>query len=173
MKAQHQLFVDNYIKTQNATKAALAAGYSEKSAHTQGSRLLKRSDIQGALVSHTAKTEKKVASLADRVLKELEKMAFSNMQDLFDPQTGKLLPINKMPRDVAATLTAFENDKGFQKVKTASKLTAIETLAKILGLVKPDTQQQAVQIIIRQAPDTVGQPAITPGTAPLQLQPEW
>ncbi len=102
------------------------------------------------------------------MLSELSALAFSNMADLFDPATGQLLPINKLPREVASTLTAFENDKGFQKVKTASKMNALELLAKITQLVKQDqTQQTAVQIILAQ-------PAVLPERADTaMIQPEW
>lgn len=38
-------FIEEYIKEQNATKAAVGAGYSEKSAHVTGSRLLKKAKV--------------------------------------------------------------------------------------------------------------------------------
>jgi phage terminase small subunit len=175
MKPEYELFVANYLKNENATQAAIAAGWSPKSAHTQGSRLLKRLDIRGAIAQARSKSEKKSAAqvvkaenLADRVLSELSSLAFGNLQDCFDPETGELLQIHNLPREVAATLTAFENDKGFQRVKTASKLSALELLAKITQLVKQDQhQQQAVQIILAQ-------PAVIPPAPEVgQLRPEW
>jgi phage terminase small subunit len=172
MNARHELFKANYLKTKNATTAARAAGYSEKSAATQGSRLLKRLDIQGALAQSAAKSEKKAAekaaSLADQVLSELSALAFGNLQDLFDPETGQLLPINKLPREVAAMLTTFENDKGSQKVKTASKISALELLAKITQLVRQEPPQTAVQIIVAPHPELPPADAERP-----QLKPVW
>ena len=44
---QRKLFVDEYIKLRckNATKAAINAGYSKKSAQSQASQLLKDSNV--------------------------------------------------------------------------------------------------------------------------------
>jgi len=168
MKPQHEIFVANYLKTKNATAAARAAGFSEKSAHTQGSRLLKRLDIQGQIAQASAKSEAKAENLAEKVLAELSTLAFSNMQDCFDPATGELLPINILPRDVAATLTAFENNKGFQKIKTGSKMGALELLSKITQLVKQDqASNQAIQIIVNPAPE------LPERVDTAQLRPVW
>jgi phage terminase small subunit len=49
MKLQHQLFVKHYVATGNATAAACAAGYSPKTAHVQGCRLLKNAKIRKGL----------------------------------------------------------------------------------------------------------------------------
>lgn len=48
---QQRKFVDAYLKANksNATKAALEAGYSAKTAYSQGSRLLKNVEIQAAI----------------------------------------------------------------------------------------------------------------------------
>ena len=43
---KQELFVQHYILTRNATEAARSAGYSEKSAHNQGYRLLQDSEVQ-------------------------------------------------------------------------------------------------------------------------------
>ena len=49
MTPKHQRFVDEYLLDQNATRAAIAAGYSEKTAKSQGSRLLTYADISQAI----------------------------------------------------------------------------------------------------------------------------
>ena len=46
---RHQAFVRHYLETGNATKAAILAGYSEKSAAAAGSRLLTIPGIMGAI----------------------------------------------------------------------------------------------------------------------------
>jgi phage terminase small subunit len=40
------IFATEYLKSNNATQAAITAGYSEKTAYSQGSRLLKSVEIQ-------------------------------------------------------------------------------------------------------------------------------
>lgn len=54
-----QRFVDAYIVEPNATKAAIAAGYSERTAKQQGSRLLTRVDVGAAIAARQAKASKK------------------------------------------------------------------------------------------------------------------
>lgn len=47
LRPQMMIFVTEYLKNgNNATQAAIAAGYSEKTASSQGSRLLKSVEIQ-------------------------------------------------------------------------------------------------------------------------------
>lgn len=49
MNARQKRFVSEYIVDQNATQAAIRAGYSEKTAYSQGQRLLKHVEIKSAL----------------------------------------------------------------------------------------------------------------------------
>ena len=53
LNAKRQAFVEAYAG--NATAAALAAGYSERSARSQGQRLLTNDDIQDAIKAREAK----------------------------------------------------------------------------------------------------------------------
>ena len=53
LNARQRAFVDAYAG--NATAAALAAGYSERSARSQGQRLLTNDDIQDAIKAREAK----------------------------------------------------------------------------------------------------------------------
>lgn len=46
LRPQIMIFVTEFIKSGNATQAAIAAGYSEKTAYSQGSRLLKNVEVQ-------------------------------------------------------------------------------------------------------------------------------
>jgi phage terminase small subunit len=176
MSPKHTLWLSIYLKDKdrNASAAARGAGYSAKSAAMQGARMLARPDIQAAIAANDAatavnskKTEKQVEDLATRVRNEIESLAFGNMQNLFDAETGEMLPIHKLPKEVAATLTAYENDKGFQRVKTASKLAALELMAKITQLVTKEQQQQAaVTIILGDAP-------VLPARSAQPILPEW
>lgn len=49
MNDRQKLFVEEYMKDMNATQAAIRAGYSEKTARSQGQRLLTNVDIQKAV----------------------------------------------------------------------------------------------------------------------------
>jgi phage terminase small subunit len=76
-KKKKQAFVEQYLKTWNAAEAAREAGYSEKTARQQGSRLLTNVDIQAAIESRL----KELKMSADEVLLGLAEQARSNLGD--------------------------------------------------------------------------------------------
>jgi phage terminase small subunit len=49
LSLQRQLFVSEYLTCWNATEAARRAGYSERSAYSQGQRLLKNDEVLAAI----------------------------------------------------------------------------------------------------------------------------
>ncbi|KGE62809.1 terminase small subunit [Fusobacterium periodonticum] len=49
MTHRQELFIQEYIKTGNATEAAKKAGYSEKTAYSIGQRLLKNVEVKDAI----------------------------------------------------------------------------------------------------------------------------
>ena len=78
---RYEAFAREYVIDLNATRAALAAGYSERTAGVKGSQLLKtvkcRQLIDKFLLKRAIKTELK----AKRVIEELQRIAFANPQD--------------------------------------------------------------------------------------------
>lgn len=74
LKGKKERFCEEYIIDYNATNAAIRAGYSEKSAYNQGSRLLKNDEV-AARVRELQEIYNKERCFAskDRVLKELWK----------------------------------------------------------------------------------------------------
>ncbi|UQS85854.1 terminase small subunit (plasmid) [Apilactobacillus apisilvae] len=76
---KYEKFVDAYIKMRNGTKAAIAAGYSPKTARTQASQLLQRKDIQASMQKHIEAmenadiaSEKEVMQYYSRVMRNQE-----------------------------------------------------------------------------------------------------
>lgn len=59
LKHRYQLFITEYIRTDNATEAALAAGYSAKTAGSKGHQLLKIIEIQQAIEQRRGEIIKK------------------------------------------------------------------------------------------------------------------
>ena len=62
---RQQLFVTEYVKDMNATKAAERAGYSKRTAYSQGQRLLKNVEIKNAVDELLSKVRKN--NVADAV----------------------------------------------------------------------------------------------------------
>jgi phage terminase small subunit len=77
-------FVEEYIVDLNATQAAIRAGYSEKTAYSQGQRLLKDVEIAAAIAEAQKQRSERTQITADRVLQELGRVGFSNLSDVTD-----------------------------------------------------------------------------------------
>ena len=80
-------------------------------------------------------------------------------------ESGKLLPVNKMPVEMRNAIAGIDGEK----LRFSSRLGAIELAAKLLGMIKDQqVQQQAVQITI--AAPTERPSVIVDG---IKLLPEW
>jgi phage terminase small subunit len=64
-------FVMEYLKDLNATQAAIRAGYSKKTASSQGERLLRNAEVQAAVTKGREKLAAKAEVTAERVLNGL------------------------------------------------------------------------------------------------------
>lgn len=67
-----QLFADYYLIELNATEAAKKAGYSDKTAYSQGQRLLKHVEVRAYIDEKQQVRAKKMGLDADWVLKRLQ-----------------------------------------------------------------------------------------------------
>jgi phage terminase small subunit len=115
LTTKQEAFVLAYIGEArfNATKAALSAGYSEKSARQEGSRLLSNANIS-ARISDELKSR---AMPAEAVLAELTEIATAPwgqfVKTVTDPKTGVEIPVG---------------------MDVSSKVKSLEILAKAHGL---------------------------------------
>ena len=88
---RQQLFVTEYVKDMNATKAAERAGYSKRTAYSQGQRLLKNVEIKNAVdellikvrknnVADTVEIEEYLTAVMRGELKETEMINVGNFE---------------------------------------------------------------------------------------------
>jgi len=77
-------FVEEYLIDLNATQAAIRAGYSERTAHSQGPRLLENVGIIAAIEEAKAERSKRTKIDADWLLKRLADEATADIADLYD-----------------------------------------------------------------------------------------
>lgn len=68
---KQQAFCDNYIVSHNATGAATKAGYSKKTAYSQGQRLLKNVEIKKYLKSNAKEVHSNKIATATEILEFL------------------------------------------------------------------------------------------------------
>lgn len=107
MNARQARFIAEYCKDLNATQAAIRAGYSAKTAGSQGEALLKKPEIAAAVAEKTQQQLERADLSAARTLEEMRRVAFSNIQDLFD-EDGNLKPLHTLTREQAACIASLE-----------------------------------------------------------------
>lgn len=73
-------FVEEYLVDLNATQAAIRAGYSRATARAIGHELLTKPNIAAAVAAGQDERSRRTEITADRVLKELAKIGFSDIR---------------------------------------------------------------------------------------------
>lgn len=140
------MFCREYLVDMNGTKAAERAGYSEDSAASQASRLLRNDNVAAFLKELIRKRAAAVDLSAERVLAEIMKLAFSDLSQAFNDK-GELKSFVDMPEDIRRAIAGVEVDElyeGFgkdreqigvtKKIKLWDKPKSLEMLARHLKL---------------------------------------
>ncbi|WP_245433309.1 MULTISPECIES: terminase small subunit [unclassified Mesorhizobium] len=90
-------FVQEYLRSETATEAALRAGYASSSAHVMACRLMADPSILAAIEEGQQKRLDRVEIDADYLLKRLHEEIEADLADLYDEETGDLLPVHEWP----------------------------------------------------------------------------
>jgi phage terminase small subunit len=131
-------FVEEYQRHSNGTRAAIAAGYSERSAASTASTLMRNPKVRAALGLALAKRSRRLNISAARIKQELARIAFFDMAEVVGP-AGEVLSLHEMPRHARRALSGIDVDEIEQdgvtlgvvkKVRSWDKLKALELLGK-------------------------------------------
>ncbi|WP_245494413.1 terminase small subunit [Mesorhizobium sp. M4B.F.Ca.ET.017.02.2.1] len=90
-------FVQEYLRSETATEAALRAGYASSSAHVMACRLMADPSILAAIEEGQQKRLDRVEIDADYLLMRLHEEIEADLADLYDEETGDLLPVHEWP----------------------------------------------------------------------------
>ena len=143
---KQKLFVAQYLIDMNATRAAIAAGYSPATASEQASRLLKNVKVAELVQAKLSNRLFRLEITADRTMQEIAALAYYDPIDLFesDGRVRQIKDIDPVTRRAIAGLEVNELFDGTgdqkhayglaKKVKLADKGVNLERLAKIQGL---------------------------------------
>lgn len=140
LSAKQKRFVDEYLIDLNATQAAIRAGYSPDTANEIGSQNLVKLSIKNEIDKKMAERSRRTGVNADRVVRELAKIAFSKATDIVDTDTATLR--SDVSDDDLATIQAVKvkisnTDSGHleeREIRFADKLKALELLGKHIGM---------------------------------------
>lgn len=142
-------FCQEYIIDLNATQAATRAGYSEDTAGSIGHELLKKPEIEAEIGRLQEERSKRTQITADRVIVELGKVAFANIQDYLEAG-NKFSDAKGMDADKAAAIESIQitetewegGTKTGIKFKLHDKIAALEKIGRHLGIFEKDNEQQ-------------------------------
>lgn len=142
----------------NATQAATRAGYSEASARQIGSENLTKLDILEYLGNLQKEISNKNGNLAQKVIDELSKVGFSNIQD-FTGSGNEVKDLSEIDPQRAAAIagvkkstTTFGDEKGNKGEKVVvefklwDKVSALEKLGRHVGIFEKDNAQSKPEI---------------------------
>lgn len=143
LTAKEERFCREYIIDLNATQAAIRAGYSEKTARSIGQHLLTKVDVQSFIHQLSSKREKRLEIKADNVLREIARLAFSDIKDVVNWTDDGAVTIqgsDTLSPDVTASISEITQTtvggKSTLKVKMHSKPAALDKLCKHLAIYK-------------------------------------
>jgi phage terminase small subunit len=138
-------FAAEYLVDLNATQAAIRAGYSKRSAYSQGQRLLKNAEVALLVEAGRQRIAARLEVTANRVVEELARIGFANMGDFIriDEGGGVQVDLSNAGRaELAAVKTVTVEhyvDRNSRKAKRVKiklwdKATALAVLVKHLNL---------------------------------------
>jgi len=144
---RQELFAREYVIDLNGARAAIAAGYSPNGADVKASQLLGTDKVRARVDELLSKRATKLEIKAEKVLEEIQRLAFSNMQDYtrVDGDGRALLDLTAITRDQFAAVQEIREDTtggsgdGERKVvvrttlKLADKVKALDQLMRHLG----------------------------------------
>lgn len=160
---KNEVFCEEYLIDLNATQAAIRAGYSVESAGSIGSELLKKPEIRARIDKEMAERSKRTGINADRVLRELARVAFLNPKDVIDLNTAEVKE-DASEDDlavIAGVKVKYVPHKDFdengdpvieqaieREVRMADKLKALELCGKHLGMFKDNPDSAAPVTVV-------------------------
>lgn len=130
-------FVAEYLIDLNATRAAIRAGYSEKTAGRTGCRLLRNAAVREAVEREQAGRAERTGITADRVLAELANIAFADPRDLMEwgPDGVTLKDSASLTAGQSASVAEVaEGSGGTLRLRKHDKVKALELLARHIGM---------------------------------------
>lgn len=137
LKGKRELFCREYIIDRNATQAAIRAGYSKDTAHSQGPRLLEIVEVKERIEELDSGRMERLEIDADYVLRRHQEIDELDVLDLLD-NTGNMKPVADWPKAWRTSISGVdmhelitgEIETVIRKIKWPDKLRNLELLGK-------------------------------------------
>lgn len=156
---KRERFCYEYCIDLNATQAAIRAGFNEKTAYSQGSRLLKDVEVQERIKEMQADLSQTAGVTSLRVLKEHEKIAFSSIAHLHQSWIERK-EFEKLTADQKACIKSISTkvvkanigtkdkpeivDVEYVKIELYDKQKSLDSISRLLGFDAPTKIEQKI-----------------------------
>ncbi|TXG88100.1 MAG: terminase small subunit [Thermomicrobiales bacterium] len=149
-------FVEAYVLTLNSARAARIAGYAAKASAVRGAELLRRSNVQEAILERQAELSRRYAVEVENTLATLAAIAFFDPADFFD-EDGRLRDLVDVPLQARRALSGWKVRRAsggdgnppheIIELRFLDRGANIERLMKHLGLFERDNRQNKADAI--------------------------
>jgi len=157
-----QRFVDEYLIDLNATQAAIRAGYSEKGAEVQASRLLRIVKVKAAVDAGLAERKERTQVDSDEVVEFLRDTVRSDMAEYasWGPGGVTLVASEELEPKQTRLVSEVSETEGPKsrtiRFKLHDKMKASELLGRHLGMFKDTVEHKGrIQLDLRAIRDRV------------------
>ena len=143
-------FALEYLIDCNGTRAAIAAGYSKKTASVKAAKLLQHKLIKRVIGKSELLSRKRLEATREDVLEQLAYCATRSGADFVDEQGNLIQNINDLPIRAQNAIDGIEHEEFYdaegtlvkvkRKLKLVPKASAIEMAMRHKGLFAPEKQ---------------------------------
>ncbi len=144
LTTKQERFVQEYLVDSNATQAAIRAGYSAKTASSQGERLLRNVEVSAAVAAGRQVLDQRREITSDETLRQLGRVGWGDLRKAFAAD-GRLLRPHEWDDDTAAFISSVEvvtknlgegEVEHVTKIRTSDRVAALANVARSLGMFK-------------------------------------
>ena len=140
-----RMFVPEYLVDFNQTRAAIAAGYSKKTASVKGSQLLKDKRIQRALGKAQKRRIERLELDGDELLRQVAMLGTRDGRQLFDAKGVLVLnhqvvngevqgtTIHDLPEQITAAIDGVKQKVKRYTLESGTMVEEVETELKLVG----------------------------------------
>lgn len=153
--ARYRSFARHMAASENASKAARLAGWSETSAAQQGWRLMQRPDVLAMVEEERQERAHRLRVTDDRIINAYATLALSDVRDVvtWNDDAATIRDSNELTEDQAMLVQSVTRKERTLKsgetivtteVRLADRKAAIDALARIRGLFKDKLEVETV-----------------------------
>lgn len=153
---QQKLFAHEYLIDLNGKQAAIRAGYSEKTAESQASRLLSNVKVKAAVEKALEKVHRKLEVTVERIEAELAEIAFADIAEQVEVNEDgsiKVKTFDQMPKGASRSISGIKERRRILsgddgdvtmeatlELKNHDKVAALKLLGQHKGMFKEQVE---------------------------------